>query len=96
VTHWLGADVAIGSNEPQPPLDRARFERLLQDDRLRAALVKLGLGTYEQAANLAFHGVPPRGRSDGLITDDRPSLEYFLTLPLLTRLSEGSPSGVLP
>jgi hypothetical protein len=79
---------AVGSNEPQPPLDAARFERFRQDPTLRAALNEAGLVDFD--ALVALQGKKVL-KGDPLLTDDRPALEYFFTLPLLSRLTETVP-----
>jgi spermidine synthase len=87
VTYWADG-VAVGSNEPQPPIDPARFERLQRDPVLRAALAEAGL-TDVGALQALRNAEPPAAQRDGPpITDDRPAIEYFLTLPLLSRLTE--------
>jgi predicted membrane-bound spermidine synthase len=92
---WMGGDVALGSDAPLPDPDRDRFERLRRTPRLGAALEHSGLASYEQVLALRVGRARPPV-TGGVITDDRPSLEYFLTLPLLTRLCElwarGSPA----
>ena len=90
VTFWMDGSVGIGSNDPQVPFDRARLERLCSDPAVMRALADAGLDDVEKIAGLRFSGdsaVP-----DGpLLTDDRPVLEYFLTLPFITRLTARNP-----
>jgi predicted membrane-bound spermidine synthase len=88
ITYWGGA--AVGSNEPQPPPDPERFERMQRDPALNSALRDAGL--VDAGAFLSLGSVdPPVPVKDGpVISDDRPAIEYFLTLPLLTRLSGSS------
>ena len=90
VTFWMDGSVGIGSNDPQLPFDRARVERLCSEPAVMRALADAGLDDVEKIAGLRFSGdlaVP-----DGpLLTDDRPVLEYFLTLPLITRLTARNP-----
>lgn len=88
VTFWMNGDVAIGSNEPQAGLDMARFQRLLQDPTLGPALRDARLGSAEAVAALQVDPRQIRRQAGPLITDDRPALEYFLTLPILARLAE--------
>jgi spermidine synthase len=86
VTYWAGA--AVGSNEPQAPPDLERFERLQSDPALRSALADVGL--VDKSALLALGSVDPpiHPRTGPVISDDRPAIEYFLTLPLLAWLTE--------
>jgi len=87
-TLWINGDVGIGSNEPQPPLDVARLERFLADPALRPVLEDAGLGNIE--AIVGLRAVQSNTMGDGpLLTDDRPVLEYFATLPFVTRRAFG-------
>jgi SAM-dependent methyltransferase len=87
-TFWMNGDVGIGSNEPQPPIDVSRIERFLADPALRPALKDDQLGSVESI--LALKAVQARPFVKGpVLTDDRPVLEYFATLPFVTRLAFG-------
>ena len=84
VSLWIGrGDVGVGSMTPQAPLDRARLERLFEDQALARALRHAGLESPDKLLALRIsdaHASP----HDPILTDDRPVLEYFLTLPFVT------------
>lgn len=87
VTWWMGGDVAIGSNEPQQDLNPQHFTRLLQVPETRSALADVGLDDYAAVAALRAAHSPAQIRLGGIISDDRPAIEYGLTLPVLSRLT---------
>jgi spermidine synthase len=90
VSLWIGGgDVGIGSVEPQTAPDRERIARLFQIPELRRALEEAGLESPERILGLKrADAVPPQ--SGPILTDDRPVLEYFVTLPFVTRRAFGS------
>lgn len=92
VTLWMSGDVAVGSNEPQPGLDRVRVDRLLRDRVLRAALTDVQLASVAAITELQVDSTRLMSRAGPVITDDRPSIEYFLTLPLLSRQTASRPA----
>ncbi|MFN8523782.1 MAG: fused MFS/spermidine synthase [Chloroflexota bacterium] len=83
MTLWLTADLAIGSNEPIQ-LDLAATARRFSDPRAREALATAGFNRPEDVAAafvatreevLAYVGDGP------ILTDDRPLVEYYRSLP---------------
>ena len=85
---WINGDVGIGSNDPQPPIDPSRVQAVLADPALRQALEDAGLGSLDDILALRAGSLKPV--VDGpMLTDDRPVLEYFATLPFLTRAAYG-------
>jgi spermidine synthase len=82
-TLWDGGGLLIGGRRPLR-IDRESFERKLRDPRTRAALEAGGFGSFD--ALLASYTASP-GRLASLVgqgpllTDDRPVIEYFLSLP---------------
>lgn len=80
---WRDGSIVIGSNEPIR-LNRESFERKLHDPETREIFEAVGLGTFE---NLVAHYVGGRDQAvayvgDGpLLRDDRPVIEYFISLP---------------
>jgi spermidine synthase len=103
-TLWEGGGMLIGSKQPLT-LDRAAFERKLQDPRARDAMQSVGIPDFDTL--LAKYTADPDAMrafvGDGpLLTDDRPRLEYsrYLGLvpqpPDLSPLAEGrNPSEIL-
>jgi predicted membrane-bound spermidine synthase len=94
VTLWMHGDVGVGSNDPQPALDRARLERMLADPVLKGALNDARIGDIEHL--LALRAADPPAHYGPTITDDRPLLEYFITLPFVTRLAFGQGPSAVP
>lgn len=83
VTLWLGADLIIGSRQPIR-LDLAQTARRFESESARRAMSEVGFEGPEAAPRWfvatrdeleAFVGPGP------LLTDDRPSIEYFRSLP---------------
>ena len=64
------------------------FERLQRDPTLRSALADVGLADTAALLSLGNVDPPIHPRKGPVISDDRPAIEYFLTLPLLSRLTE--------
>jgi spermidine synthase len=97
-TLWAGGDMMIGSKQPLT-LDRAAFERKLQDPQQLGALQAAGIPDFEALVGNYTAG-PDDMRAfvgDGpILTDDRPRLEYQRSLDLsegppdLTRLTAGT------
>ncbi len=85
VSLWIGGgDVGIGSMTPLPPLDRRRLEQMFQDPALRQALIDARLDDVEKILAMKHaDSTPPL--PGPILTDDRPVLEYFVTLPFVTR-----------
>ena len=82
-TAWVGGTLLVGSNAPLT-ISRAAFERQLADPGTREALAAVDLTSVDAltswysagpATLRAFVGPGP------LLTDDRPTVEYFRTLP---------------
>ena len=82
-TAWASGSMLIGSNEPLQ-LDRAVVERKLADANWRPVLEHAGVTSWKSLAAL-FTGGPEQIRESAagapLLTDDRPRLEYYRTLP---------------
>jgi spermidine synthase len=93
VTLWIGrGDVGVGSMTPQSPPDRARLERLFANPTLAHALRDANIENADQI--LALRASDERRTPVApILTDDRPVLEYFLTLPFVTRRAFGLPGG---
>jgi spermidine synthase len=82
-TAWADGRLLIGSKGPLRLDDRA-LARQLRDPGARAALEALGLGDVGAVRSLCTAGPDGLRRFAGpgpLLTDDRPMIEYFLTLP---------------
>lgn len=101
-TLWAGGTLMIGSKRPLQ-IDPAALARRLVDRGLGAALADVGIRDF--ASLLALYSAGPDElrayTGAGLIlTDDRPMVEYFLSLPLreppgdLSRL-RGDPTRVI-
>ena len=82
-TAWMGGSLLIGTVEPLK-LRRSDFERKLRMPGRAQGAHDLGADTFEQLLGMyragpselrAFVGAGP------LLTDDRPLVEYFLSLP---------------
>jgi spermidine synthase len=81
-TLW-GSDLLVGSKSPLH-LERAAFERKLQDPAMRAVLESVGLGSFEALLSRYRAGPDELTQFLGpgpILTDDRPMVEYFLSLP---------------
>jgi len=80
---WLSGDLLVGSKTPQV-LSRAELDRRLADPSARSALAAVGLN-HAQDVLAQYRGDTEALRAyvgDGpLLTDNRPLLEYFLSLP---------------
>jgi spermidine synthase len=92
-TLWAGGGALIGSKQPLT-LDRAAFERKLEDPRARAAMEAVGITDFDTLvarytagpdAMRAFVGDGPR------LSDDRPRLEYSRYLGVVPRPPDVSP-----
>ncbi|MCA1561302.1 MAG: hypothetical protein LC804_13920 [Acidobacteria bacterium] len=73
----------VGTTHPLR-LDRADFQRKLSDSTTREALERIGIRTFESL--LARYTAGPRelrrfAGEGPVLTDDRPSVEFFLSLP---------------
>jgi spermidine synthase len=86
-TLWSDGHLLVGSIKPLA-IDRAAFERQLQHQRTREALADIHLDSFDSLLNLyvagpqelrAFVGEGP------VLTDDRPMVEYFRSLPAAGR-----------
>jgi spermidine synthase len=77
-TLWDAGDMLIGSKHPLT-LDRAAFERRLQDPQTRSALESVGITNFNALVG-AYTAGPEEMRAFAgrgpLLTDDRPRLEY--------------------
>jgi spermidine synthase len=95
-TLWQGGGMLIGSKHPLT-LDRAAFERKLEDPQARAAMEAVGIADFDTlvARYTAGPDVMREFVGDGpLLTDDRPRLEYSRYLDLTPRPPDLSPLGV--
>ena len=87
-TFWMRGAIGVGSNTPQRPPDPARFRQLRDLPALTRVFDGAAVNAFDALTALQVDArrlAIPRGP---LVTDDRPCIEYFLTLPLLSRLSE--------
>ena len=82
-TLWAKGKIMIGSKQPLQ-LDRANFERKLQEPAFQKALESIDLATFESL--LSRYSAGPEELSEyvgpgPILTDDQPRAEYFLSLP---------------
>ena len=83
-TFWAEGSLMIGSKRPLQ-LDPAAFARRLADRELSAALADVGVRDFASLVALYWSGPDElRAYTGGgpILTDDRPMVEYFLSLPL--------------
>lgn len=82
-TLWADGSLLVGTRHPLV-IERAAFDRKLADPATAEALAAMGLHHFDRLLQLfvagpeqlrAFAGPGP------ILTDDRPTVEYFLTLP---------------
>ena len=95
VTAWAGGSMLVGSNEPIA-VDRSEFDARLADPGWQPVLGEVGIVDWNSFAGLftADDSALRAGIGDGpVLTDDRPQLEYFRTLPDDT---EGWLPGTVP
>jgi spermidine synthase len=82
-TLWSNGTLMVGSLKPLQ-VSLAAFERKLKDHQTRAALEEVGLGSVDALLGRYTAG-PDEMRalvgSGEILTDDRPMVEYFRTLP---------------
>lgn len=82
-TLWNNGSMMIGSKKPLK-LDRADFERKLQDPATAALMQRIGFPTFEKLLEQYWGGPDDMRRfvGDGpILTDNQPRVEYFLSLP---------------
>jgi len=81
-TLWQGG-LLIGSKQPLQ-LNELDFNRKLQDRATREALGLIGINSFDDLLTM-YRAGPEELQAhvgDGLVlTDDRPAMEYFLSLP---------------
>jgi spermidine synthase len=83
-TLWAEGNLMVGTKRPFQ-LDPADFERKLRDASTRAALESVGIGSFESLLSLYKAGPEEAQQFVGpgpILTDNRPRIEYFLSLPL--------------
>jgi spermidine synthase len=82
-TLWGDGTLMVGSTRPLV-LDRLAYEDRLADEQTRRALSSAGLGSFDNLLS-AYVAGPDEMRAfvgpGPLLTDDRPMVEYFLSLP---------------
>lgn len=82
-TLWADGHLLVGSLEPLR-IQRDAFARQLEQPPARQALEDIDLGSFQQMLNLYVTG-PQELRafagSGAILTDDRPLVEYFRSLP---------------
>jgi spermidine synthase len=81
-TLWGDGSLLIGTKRPLK-LRRSDYERKLADPAYGEALRQMGIGTFDRLASLYVAGPDALHRHVGagpILTDDRPMVEYFLTL----------------
>jgi spermidine synthase len=82
-TLWAGGTLLVGTTEPLR-IRRAAFEAKLRHDETRRALAWVGLASFDALLGLYTAGPEEMRRFVGpgpILTDDRPLVEYFLSLP---------------
>jgi hypothetical protein len=82
-TAWADGTLFVGSRRPFT-ISRDAFERKLQDPATRLVLESVGLGSFEALTSQFVAGPDTLRRyvGDGpILDDDRPLMEYFLSLP---------------
>lgn len=82
-TLWAGGTIMLGSTEPLR-LRPSDFDRKLLVPARRELIEMLGVRTFEELLRLYVAGPAELRRYVGegpLLTDDRPLVEYFLSLP---------------
>ncbi|HEV2126787.1 MAG TPA: hypothetical protein VGW38_28865, partial [Chloroflexota bacterium] len=83
VTLWQDGDLLIGSRQPIT-IDPAQLERKFADPQLKESLQAVGLRSAQDFLSRfnASEAELRRVAGDGpIITDDRPSIEFFRSLP---------------
>jgi spermidine synthase len=83
VTLWADAGVMVGSTKPLQ-INRADVEWKFQVPQTRAALEAVGLRSFDDVQHLFTAGDAKLREFVGegpILTDDRPAIEYFLSLP---------------
>lgn len=82
-TLWVDGSLMIGALEPLR-LRRRDLESKLQVPARREMLAELGITSFEKLTSLYLAGPAELRRYVGegpVLTDDRPIVEYFLSLP---------------
>ena len=82
-TLWSDGTLVVGSTQPVQP-DERQFARRLSEPGARAALASLGVGSFAevQSRYLADSGSLRAFVGEGpILTDDRPRVEFYLSLP---------------
>jgi spermidine synthase len=82
-TAWVGGSMLIGANEPLR-LDRATFETKLADPTWSALLGRVGINSWDSFTAMFTADSETVRQTIGegeVLTDDRPQLEYYRTLP---------------
>jgi spermidine synthase len=82
-TLWASGSLMIGTNQ-RLQLDPTDFERKVQDTVTRAELASIGLESFQSLLGLYTAGPGELHRFVGpgqILSDDRPVVEYFLSLP---------------
>ncbi|HZU04549.1 MAG TPA: fused MFS/spermidine synthase [Chloroflexota bacterium] len=89
-TLWFQGTLLVGTKQPLW-LDPAAFERKLANPDVRAALATVGLDSFEALLAQYWAGPAELQRYAGpgpILTDDRPLVEYFLSLPRGERMAD--------
>jgi spermidine synthase len=82
-TAWAGGTLLVAGRGPLR-IDRRAFDAKLADPQTRAALEDVGLGSFDQLLRSYTAGPDELRRFAGagpVLTDDRPRIEYFGSLP---------------
>jgi spermidine synthase len=101
-TFWGRGDIMVGSKRPVR-VDRATFDRKMRDPVVRETAESIGIKRYEDLAEQFRATAEDMRRYVGegpVLTDDRPMVEYFLSLgggdrPADLRQVPRNPSGVV-
>jgi spermidine synthase len=82
-TVWANGTLLVGTRQPLE-LSRSRYERRLRDVTFSTGLHTIGVGAFDDLLRLYTAGADELRRFIGagpLLTDDRPLVEFFLSLP---------------
>ena len=83
VSSWVGGGILVGSNEPLT-LRESDYQLKVLYPNVQAVFSEVGLGTFEALTKQYYSGRAEllRYLGDGpVLHDDRPIIEYFLTMP---------------
>jgi spermidine synthase len=82
-TLWADGELLVGAKRPLQ-MDRGAVESKLRDSETRGALADVSITSFDSLAALYMSDAEAMRKFVGpgpLLTDDRPQLEYFISLP---------------